>query len=96
MVYAIICEKDKCKKVYIGETKRMLKFRLADHRGYVTNKVTHKATGAHFNLPGHSLADLKITVIEQIKKNSDEYRKERESYFIRKFNTLHKGINRQK
>ena len=43
----------------------MLKFGLADHRGYVSNGDISKSTGAHFNLPGHSLADLRVTVIEQ-------------------------------
>jgi hypothetical protein len=39
VVYAIICLKENCREVYIGETKRMLKYRLADHRGYITNVV---------------------------------------------------------
>ena len=46
----------------------MLKTRLADYCGYVRNKKTDKATGAHFNLPGHTLADLTVTALEQSKK----------------------------
>ena len=68
----------------------MLKFRLAGHRGYITNKVTSKATGAQFNLPGHSLANMKISVIEQPKQRNSSYRKEREKYFINKFNTYYR------
>ena len=68
VVYAIMCLKENCREVYIGETKRMLKYRLADHRGYITNGVVSQATGAHFNLPGHSLADFSATIIEQTKK----------------------------
>ena len=64
LVYAIFCEKENCKKVYIGETKRMLRFRLADHRGYISRGDKEKATCDHFNLPGHSLADLRVTVLE--------------------------------
>ena len=80
---------------YIGETKRILKFRIDDHRGYVNNR-NDTATGSHFTQPGHSLANLQVTAIEQIKKTNDnEYRKEREEYFIRKFNTVNKGINRK-
>ena len=79
---------------YIGETKRILKFCLADHRGYV-NSGDDTATGEHFNLPGHSLSDLSITILEQVKKKDDLYRKEREKYFIRKFNTFYRGLNRQ-
>ena len=70
----------------------MLRFRLADHRGYITNGDVTQATGAHFNMPGHSLADFSATIIEQSKKKNCEYRKEREQYFIRKFDTFHKGI----
>ena len=68
---------------------------LAQHRGYIQNKDISQATGQHFNLPGHSLADLMVTIIEQVKKSDTLYRKEREEYHIRRFNTLHKGINRK-
>ena len=74
----------------------MLKFRVADHWGYVSDKVTSQATSEHFILPGHSLADLRVSVIEQTARKNSEYRKEREHYHIRKFNTIHKGINKQK
>ena len=50
VIYMIECNKDRCKKRYIGETGRFLRSRLSDHRGYVTNKATDKATGDHFNL----------------------------------------------
>ena len=39
VVYAIICSKENCKNVYIGETKRMLKFRIDDYRGYINNCI---------------------------------------------------------
>jgi hypothetical protein len=95
VVYAIICSKENCKHAYIGETKRMLKFRIDDHRGYINNFID-KATGTHFTLQGHSLANQRVTAIEQIKKtNSNEYRKECEEYFIRKFDTVNKGMNRK-
>ena len=80
---------------YIGETKRNLRFQLTEHRGYVVNKVTTQATGAHFNKAGHSVENLRISVIEQIKKQSDLYRKEREEFFIRKFDTVNRGKNQK-
>ena len=95
IVYGIICKKDKCKEVYIGETKRRLKFRLSDHRGYVVNKLTNTATGHHFNLPGHSLADLSVTIIEEVKKNDTFYRKEQEESHFRRFKTLYQGMNKK-
>ena len=95
-IYMIECDKDQCKKRYIGQTGRILKFRIAEHRGYISNQVTSKATGAHFNLPGHSLANMKFTVIEQVRYNSEPYRREREIYHINKFNSFYKGLNREK
>ena len=68
---------------------------MADHRGQVHNKDTTKATGEHFNSPGHSLAELSSTIQEKFKKNYDLYLKERDKYFMRKTNTFYKGLNRQ-
>ena len=96
IIYMITCTKEHCKENrYIGETGRTLKHRLADHCGYVRNKMTHISTGAHFNTPGHTLANLKITILEQVKVKDPEYRKERETYFINKFDTYYNGMNRQ-
>ena len=50
VVYAVISKKEKYKKEYLGETKRMLEFRLADHCGYVKNQTLDRATGEHFSL----------------------------------------------
>ena len=66
----------------------MLKFCLADHCGYVRNQTLDKATSEHLSLPGHSLSDLSITVIEQSKRNNNLYRKESEEYHINYFNTF--------
>ena len=95
IVYAIICKKEGCKEAYLGETKRLLKFRLADHRGYIVNGDTSTATGQHFTSRGHSLADLSVAAIEQVKKDNIWYRKQREEFHIRRYNTLHKGLNRK-
>ena len=95
-IYMIKCMKNNCEQRYIGETGRYIKFRIADHRSYITNQVTSRATGAHFNLPGHSLADMKFTILKKVKYNDDSYRKERETYHINKFNTYYQGINREK
>ena len=93
-IYLIECKKHDCNMKYVGETKRILKFRLAEHRGYVNNN-DDTATGEHFNMPGHSLSDLTVTILERVKSTDDLYRKEREKYFIRKFNTYYRGLNRQ-
>ena len=67
-IYLLICKTDNCKKknIYIGETKNMLKFCVDQHRGYVNNEKLDTASGAHFNLPGHSLSDLSVTILEKV------------------------------
>ena len=86
----------KCRESYIGETKRMLKYCLADHYGYVRSQRLDTPIGAHFNSPGHTLGDLAITVIEKSKRNNHPYRRQREEYHINRFNTYYKGMNKQK
>ena len=76
-------------------TRRFLKFCIDDHCGYISNRKIHKATGDHFNKPGHSLADLSVTALERVKRNNPLYRKEREEYFMRLFDTYHRGINKK-
>ena len=96
VIYVITCQKDKCRESYIGETKRMLKYRLADHYGFVRSQKLDTPIGAHFNSPGHTLGDLAITVIEKSKRNNHPYRRQREEYHKNRFNTYYKGMNKQK
>ena len=95
VIYMIECQKNNCKMRYIGQTQRMLKTRMAEHRRYVSNNMDNISTGAHFNLPGHSQFDMKISVVEKVKKKDKVYREIREEYHINKFNTYHEGLNRQ-
>ena len=96
VIYCISCNKQSCKFVqYIGETKRPLKKRFSDHVYYVRKPDLTQPTGLHFNLPGHSISNMKICIVEKCSQNSDLYRKEREEYFIEKFNTKYEGLNRK-
>ena len=95
IVYLIECNKEKCKQRYIGETKRPLSTRLANHRDYIVNRHIDRATKAHFTSPGHNVSNITITILEQVKFKNEAYRKQREKYFIKKFNTLYEGMNRQ-
>ena len=72
-----------------------LKEGLSNHINKIRSIVPTTATGEHFNEPGHSLSNLTITIIEKVKNNELNYRREREKLYIKKFNTLHKGLNRQ-
>ena len=88
IIYLIEYEKKICQERYIKETGRLLNFRLAEQIGYINNKIESQATGSHFNLPGHSLANFTFTILEQVQINSEEYRMQRESYYLRKLNTF--------
>ena len=80
---------------YIGETERTLKDRVCEHLGCINTKKTNQPAGYHFNLPGHSKKDMKVTILEKQYKNYPEYRKERESLLIRKFNSFRRGMNKK-
>ena len=89
----IECNLPNCKNRYIWESNRTLKDRISGHVGYIRTKKTEKSTGEHFNRPGHSLSNMTVTILEKIYSNDIFYRKERESYHIRKFNTFFRGLN---
>ena len=82
--------------LYIGESKRSLKSRLADHRGYINKEKIETATGAHYNQPRHQLSDMSVTILEKSRKEEDLYRKQREKYFINFFDTNYRGLNKQR
>ena len=67
IVYLIQCEKENCKEnKYIGENSKPMHERQSQHRGYVTIN-TKDATGRHFNRPGHTLANISMTVLGRVK-----------------------------
>ena len=93
IIYCISCLK--CRVQYVGETERSLQERFSEHKAYVVNKHLQKATGAHYNTPGHSLSDMQVSVVEKVHSNDPLVRKEREDQFIRKLNTKYKGLNKK-
>jgi hypothetical protein len=95
VVYLVECDKDKCKKQYIGVTQQEFRDRIYQHIGYVRNKQTSRATGEHFNLPGHNIHNMKFTILEQIRSRDPLYGREREKLLIRKFNSFYNGINKE-
>ena len=56
---------------------------MSDHGGYARTQKLDQAIGLHFNQPGHSSANMQITILEKIKTNDIAYRKEREKFLIR-------------
>ena len=56
----------------------------------------NKPVAEHFNLPGHSLEDVIFIGIERVMPSGDRVlREQRESYYIRKTNTVQDGANRR-
>ena len=95
MIYLLECDKTNCKEKYIGETERNFKERVKEHIGYTRTKKLNQPSGYHFNLPGHSIHNMKFTIVEKVKSSDPIYRKEREKDFINKFDTFHSGMNRK-
>jgi len=67
LTYMTECKK--CKKQYIGETKRTLRKRFSEHRQATNNRLHANATytGAvlsYFHLPGHSITDMGLIPLE--------------------------------
>ena len=80
--------------MYIGETEKQIETQIRQHLGYIRNKDTRQSTGFHFNSKGHSQDDFKFTVLEQSNSSDLVYRKEREKYLIKEFNSYYRGLNR--
>ena len=99
IIYVITCNKKECKNIqYIGESGKKLKQRFAQHLACVrsTNEDQKPtATGEHFNMPGHSINNMKVSILEKVTQDSIAYRKIRESFYINKFETKHCGLNRK-
>ena len=59
-----------------------------EHKSAIKNNKSDKIMGVHYNLPGHSLADFKVQVVEKVIPNTGHMLLEREHYWINRFNTL--------
>ena len=92
-VYLLECAK--CLDQYVGTTQHPLKERFKQHKGYVTQNLQDKATGFHFNQPGHSTSDMRITIIEKVFSKDVILREQREQYYINKFEAKSRGMNRK-
>jgi hypothetical protein len=91
LIYLIDCAK--CGKVqYVGETGQTLKKRFYGHRHNIlhykdnaeqSNTYKHEDTmvAKHFNENGHTIDDMKVTVIEQINITNTDLRKRREKFW---------------
>ena len=69
VIYLISCAK--CDQQYVGETKRKVSERLSGHRSSI-KKQANAFIARHFNLPGHTMDDIKIQPIEHITQRPGE------------------------
>jgi hypothetical protein len=93
VIYKITCEK--CPTfVYIGETERSFHERFSEHRRDAENQDPKKPCGIHFSKPGHSVQDIQAIAFEKVfRKDQPIFRKERESYWINKYQAIEHGAN---
>ena len=72
--------------------------RFAEHRNTVTqdyHQGTTKPVGAHFQEPGHSVAEMRFTPIEKIQSKNIFVRKCREKRLINQLDLIRLGLNRK-
>ena len=92
VIYCITCSKHKCRLQYIGKTDGQAKTRFGGHRRDVENNKDC-TVGRHFNLPGHSVSDMRFTIIEKVHNTDPFFLRNREKHYIQKFKTRLKGLN---
>ena len=89
VVYLITCTK--CRKQYVGITTNQLSIRINQHRTNILRKIPIYIS-KHFNLPSHSLANLRVQPID--KASSCTELQELEHYWINTLKTLQpSGLN---
>ena len=91
IIYCVSCKV--CPQQYIGTTEHSFQKRMSQHRDYIKNKDFSQPTGRHFNSRGHTIGDFTATIIEKVYNPNKLVREERESHFIRTFNSKYKGMN---
>ena len=76
---------------YIGCTSRPAKTRFSEHLGSVTQQCqlnTQKPVGVHFRGAGHSHSDMVFLPIERVHCRDQFVLEARESYWIKKYNSV--------
>jgi hypothetical protein len=91
IIYLIHC--NKCDIQYVGQTARKLKDRLNNHRSDITCKRS-TAISLHFNLPKHSIDNLRIMPIASLSALNTSERSKKEIFFMKLLDTFYpKGLN---
>ena len=70
IIYCTVCTR--CKKQYVGHTKRTLRQRMYEHFRFISKKDTSHSVGRHFNDVDHKgLQDVKLFVLQFGRKDPD-------------------------
>ena len=93
LVYLIRCQKDCENAWYVGETCQTLRQRMNGHRSTINKQDSFLPVGEHFNLPGHSHTDVRVTVL-QGNLHDTRTRRITEQKLIAKFRAHSDGLNR--
>ena len=98
-VYYWHCTNEKCKDApyneYIGRTKRSVQERHYNHIGYIRYNNLGEVSGKHFNQPNHHQHNMKGLLLEKVHSKNPITLKVREKFYINKFDTFDKGLNRE-
>ena len=91
IIYLITCSQ--CGKQYVGKTLNTLRERMNQHRSSI--KINQQRyISKHFNLEHHSIANLKVQVIDTIPTTCPEDLEKVEQYWIHKLKTTQpRGLN---
>ena len=79
VIYLIYC--NTCGVQYVGETKNTLRMRMTQHRSAIKTKKVDQPVAKHFNLPNHSIANLRVIAIDQNNSWTDKSRKAKENFW---------------
>ncbi len=61
---------------YVGETTNEMRKRMSGHYSDIRNKKDVSGVSRHFNLPNHSLNNIKITILDQERNKNKRLRLE--------------------
>ena len=82
--------------MYVGETGRSLRSRIHGHRAGII-KDGQSLLCKHFRVPGHSVADMKVQILEEIYYSSENpvntrlHQRLRELHWIKELGTAVKA-----
>uniref|UniRef100_A0A452I3I4 Uncharacterized protein n=1 Tax=Gopherus agassizii TaxID=38772 RepID=A0A452I3I4_9SAUR len=80
--------------MYTGQTGQSLRKRIYGHKSDIRNGNIQKPVGEHFNLPGHTIADLKVPILQQKNFRTRLQRETAKLQFVCKFDTISSGLNK--